>query len=250
MSLHNNRYTTGEAGRPQDQQVSRRWFLNRMAWVSSATATGTLLAKIPALASPPGAGVTEEAFATYVRPQALDDLTELTLSETMTLIRNQTLVPADLVSAYVDRIEAYDHIYQAYAARPTRDDLLAQAERIPADGINAPLRGMCFAPKDNFYTADLLTEGGSLVFKGFQPDYDATVVSLVRAAGGVVVGKAQMGNLAAGAPASTAPRFPPRETPGRRTTRTTAPPGLLRGPAPRWRSAWRSWASAPKLEGR
>ena len=41
------------------------------------------------------------------------------------------------------------------------------------------------------------------------------------------------GILPAGAPASTAPRFPPRETPGRRTTRTTAPPGLLRGPAPR-----------------
>ncbi len=196
--LHHDRNATGETGRPQDQEVSRRWFLNRMAWVSSATATGTLLAKIPATASPRGAGVTEEAFASSVRPQALDDLTELTLSETMSLVRNGTLVPADLVNAYVDRIEAYDEIYQAYAARPAREDLLAQAERIPAGGINSLLRGTCFTPKDNFYTADLLTEGGSLVFEGFQPDYDATVVSLVRAAGGLVVGKAQMGNLAGG----------------------------------------------------
>ncbi len=190
--------TQPETAPPQDQEVSRRWFLNRMAWVTSASAAGTLLVKPTAAASPRGAGITEEAFATAVRPQALDDLTELTLAETMTLVRNGTLVPADLVYAYVDRIEAHDRVYQAYAARPTRQDLLDQAKRIPADGMNAPLRGICFAPKDNFYTADLLTEGGSLVFEGFQPDFDATAVSLMRAAGALVVGKAQMGNLAGG----------------------------------------------------
>jgi hypothetical protein len=48
---------------PQDEQVSRRWFLNRMAWVGSAAATGSLLAKVPAGASPRGAVVTGEAFA-------------------------------------------------------------------------------------------------------------------------------------------------------------------------------------------
>ena len=166
--------------------------------MSSASATGTLLGEIPALARTRAPNVAEEAFARSVSPQALDDLTELTLSETMTLIRNGTLAPSDLVDAYVDRIEAFDAIYQAYAARPSREDLLSLAERIPPDGPNAPLRGICFAPKDNFYTSDLLTEGGSLVFEGFQPDYDATAVSLMRAAGALVVGKAQMGNLAGG----------------------------------------------------
>ena len=188
----------GRTPPPQDRNVSRRWFLNRMAWVSSASATGTLFGRVPAVASPRGPRVTEEAFAPSVAPQALDDLTELTLSETMALIRNGTLVPSDLVNAYVDRIEAFDAIYQAYADRPSREALLAQADRTPGNGSNAPLRGVCFAPKDNFYTSDLLTEGGSLVFEGFQPDYDATAVALMRAAGGLVVGKAQMGNLAGG----------------------------------------------------
>ena len=178
--------------------MSRRWFLNRMAWVSSAAATGTLLSKTPAVASALGHGVGEEAFAATVRPQALDDLTELTLSESMTLLRAGTVTPADLVNAHVDRIERFDGVYQAYAAMPSREDLLAQARRTPVDGLGAPLRGICLAPKDNFYTADLLTEGGSLVFEGFQPDYDASAVSLMRAAGGLVVGKAQMGNLAGG----------------------------------------------------
>lgn len=178
--------------------MSRRWFLNRMAAVSSAAATGTILSKELAGASPWAPRIGEEAFAVTVRPQAMDDLTELTLSESMTLLRAGTIRASDLVAAHVDRIDRFDAFYQAFAARPTREDLMRQAERTPVDGAGAPLRGICLAPKDNFYTADLLTEGGSLVFEGFQPDYDATAVSLMRAAGGLVVGKAQMGNLAGG----------------------------------------------------
>lgn len=184
---------------PLDGPVSRRWFLNRMAWVSSAAATGTLLSRAPAVASPGGPVVTEEAFGEAVRIQDVSDLTELTLSQSMTLVRNGAIRPRDLVEAHVDRIEAFDSdFYQAYAARPTRDELLAEAERIPTGGGDAPLRGIGLAPKDNFYTADLPTEGGSLVFEGFRPHYDGTVVALMRAAGGVVLGKAQMGNLAGG----------------------------------------------------
>ena len=187
-----------EVAAPQDERVSRRWFLERMAWVSSAAATGTLLARAPAVASPRGPAVTPDAFGADIRVQEVDDLTQLTMSESMTLIRTGALDPRDLVEAYVDRIEAFDGTYQAYADRPSRETLLAQLARTPDDERRAPLRGMCLAPKDNCYTADLLTEGGSLVYEGFQPDYDATCVSLMRAAGGLVVGKAQMGNLAGG----------------------------------------------------
>jgi Asp-tRNA(Asn)/Glu-tRNA(Gln) amidotransferase A subunit family amidase len=183
---------------PLDGPVSRRWFLNRMAWVSSAAAAGTLFTRVPGIASPSGPVVTEEAFGEVARLQDVGDLTELTLSQSMTLVRNGSLRPVDLVEAYMDRIEAHDHVYQAYAARLDRRTAMEHAERIPTGGPDAPLRGMALAPKDNFYTADMLTEGGSLVFEGFQPDYDATAVSLFRAAGGVIVGKAQMGNLAGG----------------------------------------------------
>lgn len=183
---------------PQDEVVSRRWFLERMAWVSSAAAAGTLLTGAPALARSRRPALGPEAFATRVRPQALDDLTELTLSETMTLLRAGTVSAADLVRAHLARIERFDDRYQAFAARPSLESLLADAARVPADGPDAPLRGVCLAPKDNFYTSDLLTEGGSLVFQGFQPDYDATAVARMRAAGGLIVGKAQMGNLAGG----------------------------------------------------
>lgn len=184
---------------PLDGAVSRRWFLNRMAWVSSAAAAGTLFSRVPAVASPRGPVVTPEAFGEPVRIQDVGDLTELTLSESMTLIRNGALRARDLVEAYADRIDRFDaDYYQAYADRPSREALIEAVERTPALGPDAPLRGMGLAPKDNFYTADLLTEGGSLVYEGFRPDYDATVVQLMRDAGGVVLGKAQMGNLAGG----------------------------------------------------
>ncbi len=185
-------------GSPQDEEVSRRWFLNRMAWVSSAAAAGSLIARVPVRASSGAPAITKQAFATDVRVQSVTDLTTLTISESITLIRAGTLVPEDLVNAYMDRVGAFEEVYQAYAARPGREDLLAQLNRTPADELRSPLRGMCLAPKDNFYTSDLLTEGGSLVFEGFQPDYDATAVTLIRAAGGLVVGKGQMGNLAGG----------------------------------------------------
>lgn len=184
--------------RPQSDRVSRRWFLERMARVSTAAAAGSLFDARPAGASRRGRPMPREAYARAVRPAAQADPTELTLSESMTLVRRGTISPRELVEAHVDRIERYDDIYQAFAARPDRDTLLARADRAPADGIAAPLRGICLAPKDNFYTSDLLTEGGSLVFEGFQPDYDATAVATMRDAGGLIVGKAQMGNLAGG----------------------------------------------------
>jgi aspartyl-tRNA(Asn)/glutamyl-tRNA(Gln) amidotransferase subunit A len=184
--------------RPQDEQVSRRWFVERMAWVSSAAAAGTLFSAKPAFASARGTRVSEVAYQATVRPEAQDDLTELTISEAMTMIRRGTITPADLVTAHVTRIQTYDGSYQAFAAKATRESALAQAARAPAGNTNAPLRGIPLAPKDNFYTHDMLTEGGSLVYKGFQPTYDATAVKLMREAGGVIIGKAQMGNLAGG----------------------------------------------------
>ena len=163
---------------PQDATVSRRWFLDRMAWVSSAAVAGTLLTPRPGGLSG-RTTVAGEALRGVRAPLGqVDDPTELTLAETMTALRAGTLTPQELVRAHADRIERFDPVYQAYAARPSREDLLRSAGAVPADGPDAALRGVCLAPKDNFYTADLLTEGGSLVFEGFRPEYDATAVAL------------------------------------------------------------------------
>ncbi len=190
------------SGPPQDEKVSRRWFLRRMAWVSSSAGAGGVLSRVPLLADaraelPRPLRLTPDVFLAEP-PRQVDDPTALTISESITLIRSGALAPADLVRAYLDRIEALDGVYQAYADRLTPETLLRQLHGTPADERRAPLRGMCLVVKDNFYTSDLLTEGGSLVFEGFQPDYESTAVTLMRSAGGLIAGKGQMGNLAGG----------------------------------------------------
>ncbi|MDE0083477.1 MAG: amidase [Gammaproteobacteria bacterium] len=195
--------TIGSPGyRPQDERVSRRWFLRRMAWVSATAGAGGVLAGVPrrvrGRADLPGPPPRVPDAWLAEAPRQVEDPTTLTMSESMTLIRSGELDPADLVRAYVDRIEALDGVYQAYADQPGRDVLIAELDALPADERRSPLRGMCLVAKDNFYTSDLLTEGGSLVFEGFRPDYEATAVTRMRAAGGLIAGKGQMGNLAGG----------------------------------------------------
>jgi Asp-tRNA(Asn)/Glu-tRNA(Gln) amidotransferase A subunit family amidase len=56
-------------------------------------------------------------------------------------------------------------------------------------GGGGALRGLPVGIKDIFDTADMPTEYGSLIYQGHQPASDASAVSLVRRAGGVVLGK-------------------------------------------------------------
>ena len=56
-------------------------------------------------------------------------------------------------------------------------------------GRGGALRGLPVGIKDIFDTADMPTEYGSAIYQGHQPASDASAVSLVRRAGGVVLGK-------------------------------------------------------------
>jgi len=65
-------------------------------------------------------------------------------------------------------------------------------ERIAAGQWLGLLAGMTLAIKDNIDTAGLETTSGSNFFKGRVPNRDAPVVARLKAAGGVVVGKANL----------------------------------------------------------
>ncbi|CUA78221.1 aspartyl-tRNA(Asn)/glutamyl-tRNA (Gln) amidotransferase subunit A [Rhizoctonia solani] len=59
----------------------------------------------------------------------------------------------------------------------------------PSTEIQGPLSGKHIAIKDNICTADMPTTCSSKMLREFRPPYDATCVSLLRRAGGLVVGK-------------------------------------------------------------
>jgi amidase len=71
------------------------------------------------------------------------------------------------------------------------------AER-KAKGPRSPLHGIPVVLKDNFDTADMPTTGGSVLLEGSVPPDDAFVVRKLRAAGAVIIGKANLSEFASG----------------------------------------------------
>ena len=62
-----------------------------------------------------------------------------------------------------------------------------------------PFHGIPIAYKDLFYTRGVKTTAGSLLFRDFVPDHDATVVDKFRTGGAVSIGKLNLHELAYGA---------------------------------------------------
>lgn len=194
---------------PQDTTLDRRRFLLRFAAVTAATSAAVAIA--PRLARAASFNVPPElmdpdAFATDIHVSSVTDLTELTLAEAAKLIKSKQIKSIDLVDAYLARIDKYDGVYQAFntvLAAEARN--LANAVRIT--GNNPALLGIPLAIKDNYYTAGVRTTANSYIFEDFVPSFDATAVARLKAAGGIVLGKMQMGPLA--------------------TTRATTPDGIV-----------------------
>ncbi|RIQ18936.1 amidase [Jiangella rhizosphaerae] len=143
---------------------------------------------------------------TSPRPEAVADPTELTIAEAAYLLRAGTLRPEALLEAYLARIAAYDDVYQAFNLVLT-EQAAAAARSLRRGHYHGPLHGIPLAIKDNYYTAGVPTTANSYVFADFVPPFDATTVAKLTAAGGIVLGKTQMGPLA--------------------TTRATTPDGVV-----------------------
>ena len=83
-----------------------------------------------------------------------------------------------------------------------RDEALTearQAEKVLAGGGEpGPLFGVPVAVKDQFRTKGILTTNGSRVYKDFVPDEDATVITNIKRAGAILLGKLNLSELAMG----------------------------------------------------
>jgi aspartyl-tRNA(Asn)/glutamyl-tRNA(Gln) amidotransferase subunit A len=148
------------------------------------------------LAASAGTLATRFAFA---QPSA--DLCALTLKEAADGIRSKKFSPVDLTQACLDSISAWNPKINAWIT-VMREKALAQAKTLAdeqaAGHIRGPLHGIPIGIKDSIDTAGTRTTGASAVYEYRFPSEDAEVVRRLRAAGAVLIGKANMHEFDAG----------------------------------------------------
>jgi aspartyl-tRNA(Asn)/glutamyl-tRNA(Gln) amidotransferase subunit A len=119
-------------------------------------------------------------------------------------IREKVLSPVDLVEALLERIERSTiDCRPGCSSTATRPSCTAEPPTRPRGTFRGPLHGVPFGAKDIFYSAGLRTEAGSKTMIGFVPDYDATSVARLKAAGAILLGKLHTTEFATSDPAPT-----------------------------------------------
>ena len=136
----------------------------------------------------------------------LTNLHALSATEAARLIREGTISSEQYVGACLARVRETDARIEAWAFLDP-DHALAQARaadqyRLSGQPIG-PLHGIPVGIKDIIDTADMPTENGSPLHAGRTPSRDAAVVTLLRCAGAVIMGKTVTTEFACGAAGKT-----------------------------------------------
>lgn len=118
-------------------------------------------------------------------------LTEMDATDLAAMLRVGTLSVRQLAEACLDRIEAVNPDVNAIVALRPRDEILAEADAMEAagPGKDQPLWGLPIAIKDLEEVAGLCSTSGSPLFRDHIPTQDSLMVSRLRAAGVLIIGK-------------------------------------------------------------
>ena len=130
-----------------------------------------------------------------------DELLNLSLADAASKVRTREVSPVDLVQAALARIRATDDILRSYITVFEEQALQVAkaAEIMAAAGHNlGPLHGIPIALKDNIALRGTRTTAGSKVLGDWVPDADATIVTRLRRAGAIFIGKTNMHEFAWG----------------------------------------------------
>jgi Asp-tRNA(Asn)/Glu-tRNA(Gln) amidotransferase A subunit family amidase len=132
-----------------------------------------------------------------------------TARQTAALIAQGALTPDTLARETLARINDEDADLRAFVCTLGADAAAAQALK-----LRGPLAGLPVAVKDIFDTRDLPTTYGSPIYPARPAAMDAAVVSALRLAGGLVIGKSSTTEFAYLHPTTTRNPHAPGRTPG------------------------------------
>jgi amidase len=163
--------------------IARRTFLGAMAVAGAAAAAGTVAQVGPAQAATEQSG----------------DLISASATELAAAIKAKKVSSKEVVQAYLDRIAVVNPKLNAVvqltadAARTEADEADAALAR---GEIKGPLHGVPMTIKDTLETKGVICTGGTKGRAAYVPGADATAVARLRAAGGIMLGKTNVPELA------------------------------------------------------
>lgn len=131
----------------------------------------------------------------------LSQITAVPLSVLVRQLRAGEIRSIELTTAFLDSIQAQDATLNAFV-HVDREHALKQAAEIDARRASGaeigPLAGVPVALKDVICERGQPATCASRMLKGFVPPYDATVVSNLKRAGAVIIGRTNMDEFAMG----------------------------------------------------
>jgi amidase len=128
------------------------------------------------------------------------DIVEADITSVQRAITSNRLTCRALVQHYLDRIAAYDRVGPTlHAIQHVNVRALQEADSLdalPRSQPRGPLHCVPVLVKDQVNTRDMPTSYGSVLFRDFVPQRDATIVERLEAAGAIILAKASMGEFA------------------------------------------------------
>lgn len=125
----------------------------------------------------------------------------LSITEASQFLRARSLSPVELTRACLDRIERLNPTLNAFItviAESALEQARAAEQEISKDNYRGPLHGIPIALKDIVDTAGVRTTAASGVYADRVPTQEAHIVTLLREAGAVIVGKTNLHEFAYG----------------------------------------------------
>ena len=166
-----------------DQTITRRKFIGTTAFGSAALVTGGLTS----LVSRSALGAHDFEFV------------EATIPELQAAMASGELSSKDLVKGYLDRIQSLNSLlHSVIETNPNAVSIAQHLDNERRKGmVRGPLHGIPILAKDNIATDDnMQTTAGSLALVNSHVPADALIIQQLRAAGAVILGKANLGEWA------------------------------------------------------